>query len=586
MMELGMLAISCKYLPEERIADNFIASPSLVRTINNISCSGRGALILVPHLSTMEAATMIPKIAAVKCPPMGVIYRPFRNKALEKFIRESRGRFAIELFSRKSGIIEAMRLLQRNGIVAMLFDQNAGCSGYTTTFFDRCTQSTELPGILATKYGVPVYCLYPDRIGPWRAEIKIEKLYQSCKNSVELIVAANKWLEGKLCASESACADWLWAHDRWKITFNNPKILSLNRARSWLPETKRLLGHKVFPKKLKIFVRLPNWLGDVVMAIPVLRTLKSSRPDVELTLLCQPQFIEMLTKLDLAEHFIPLPEKNGRYFFKFFKYRKLYADIHIIFTNSLRGDAEAYIINAPIRLGIDNSHPRPLLTDIFNFGPQFDRSNVHQTKIWGTFLRAYGLKSNVNYTPYKICREVEPDCFSRHSIGMICGSANNPAKRWPVNHWRVLIERILNHYPGIQIGFYGVASDSKLADKIVLGLGKYSVKQLCGTTTLTEFIQSIDGDDLIVSGDTGGMHVASMFGRPLVCIYGPTNSVHTGPIFNGKKTIIYPEGCPLKGGFPIKDVSVDQVFAAITLTMDKIISIPPPSLEDWQVNQL
>jgi ADP-heptose:LPS heptosyltransferase len=519
---------------------------------------------------------MIPAIVGVKCPRIGVIYRPFNSKPLEKFIKKSRERFGIKLLSRKSGIIEAMRLLREKGVVALLFDQNAGCSGYTTTFFDRCAQATELPGILAAKYDVPVYCLYPDRIDTWKAELKIKKLCQSCKAPVELIVAANGWLRDKLCASESACADWLWAHDRWKITFNNPRILSLGKSRNWLHETKQLLEYKTFPKKFRVFVRMPNWLGDVVMAIPVLRALKTSRPDVELTLLCQPQFIELLSKLNLAERFIELPEKNSGYFFKFFKYRKLYPDVHIVLTNSLRSDAEAYIINATVRLGMDNGSQRTLLTDVFNFGPNFDRSSVHQTRILSTFLRTYGLKSNINFTPYRMCMEVSPECFSRHSIGVICGSSNNPSKRWPITHWRVLIERLLSYYPGIQVKLYGTALDSKLADKIVLGLGRYNVKQLCGTTTLTELGESMQADDLVVSGDTGGMHIANMFGRPVVCIYGPTNSVHTGPIFNAKRTIIYPEGCSFKGGFPIKDVSVDQVFTAIASIMDNII--PPGTL--------
>jgi ADP-heptose:LPS heptosyltransferase/lauroyl/myristoyl acyltransferase len=571
MMELGLLAVACGYLSESRIVKNFTISPTLLQTIKNISNSRRGALILVPHMCLMEAATMIPKIAGVDCPRIGVIYRPFDSKPFEKFIKRSRERFGIRLFSRKTGLIEAMRLLRDGGVVALLFDQSAGCSGYTTMSFGRCTQAAALPGILAAKYCVPVYCLYPDRTGPWQAELKVEKLCQSCQNPVELIVMANKWLEGKLCASESACADWLWAHDRWKVAFNKPNILSLDKSRSWLPETKRLLKYKAFPKKLKVFVRMPNWLGDVVMSIPVLRTLRDSRPDMELTLLCQPQFVELLDQLGLAGNFIALPKKNVGYFFTFFKYRKLYPDIHIVLTHSLRGDIEAYIINAAIRLGIYRNGARPLLTDVFNFGLAFDKSSVHQTKMLSIFLRAYGLKKNINCTPYKMCLEIDPEHVARHSIGIICGSSNDQSKRWPIEHWRTLLEQILSRYPNVQIRMYGTALDAKLADKIVLGLSKCNIQQLCGATTLVELGKSMQSDDLIVSGDTGGMHIANMFGRPVIGIYGPTNSRHTGPIFNAKRVIIYPDGCPLCGGFSMQDVSADQVITAIASILDTVV---------------
>jgi ADP-heptose:LPS heptosyltransferase/lauroyl/myristoyl acyltransferase len=568
MIELGLLAVACGHLSEARIVKNFTAAQTLLHAISSINGSKRGALVLVPHVCLMEAATMIPKIAQVSCPKIGVIYRPFDSKPLEKFIKKSRERFGIKLFSRKSGLIEAMRLLRDGGVIALFFDQSAGCSGYTTMSFGKCTQAAALPGILAAKYAVPVYCLYPDRIGPWKAKLKMEKLCQSCQNPVELVVMANRWLEGKLCASESACADWLWAHDRWKVTFNRPNILSLDKSRNWLPETRRLLKYKTFPKKLKVFVRMPNWLGDVVMAIPVLRTLKDSRPDMELTLLCQPQFVELLRQLGFAEKFIELPKKGMGYFFKFFKYRKLYPDIHIVLTHSLRSDIEAYIINATARLGMHFNGERPLLTDVFNFGPAFDRSSVHQTRILSTFFRAYGLKKKINCTPYKICLEVNPERIVRYSIGVICGSSNDPSKRWPIEHWRTLLERILNYYPDIHIKLYGTALDTKLADKIALGLNKYNIQQLCGATTLVELSKSMQSDDLVVSGDTGGIHIANMFGRPVIGIYGPTNSRHTGPIFSAKKIIIYPEGCPLCGGFPMHDVSADQVVTAIVSILD------------------
>jgi ADP-heptose:LPS heptosyltransferase len=117
---------------------------------------------------------------------------------------------------------------------------------------------------------------------------------------------------------------------------------------------------------------------------------------------------------------------------------------------------------------------------------------------------------------------------------------------------------------------YGTEVDAPIADKIGLGLGRHNIQQLCGKTTLIELSQNIQSDDLVISADTGGMHIANMFGKPVVCIYGPTNSIRNGPIFNTKRIILYPEGCSSKGGFPITDVTVDQVISAIALIMDNI----------------
>ncbi len=574
MIELGMLSVSCGYLSRKRIRNNFSLSSSVTRTINAIKNSGRGAIILIPHTTLIESLIFIPYLfQGNNIPEIGVIYRPFGNKAIEKHIKQSRERFGLKLLSRKRGFIEAMTKLKQNKIIAMLFDQNAGCSGATTTFFGRFAQTTEMPGILAARYQVPVYCLHAQRIGTWQAKIKIEKLHNGSSNISYPVLSANRWLEKKICENDDTCADWLWAHDRWKTSFNKKALFSINKNRNWLDETKQLFNYKELPKTFRIFVRLPNWLGDIVMTIPILRELKRCRPDVDITFLCQEQYIELLKHLNLADHYITLPHKGIKYFFQILKYRQLYPDVHILFTNFIRGDIEAWLINATTRMGIYKKHNRPLLTDVFKLPSDIDQSNIHQTIYWGKFLQAYGLSQNINFNPYKFCLEINPNVQAEHSIGLMCGSANNPSKRWPLDYYKILIERLIHRYPGIQLKLYGTKSDAQIAEKIALGFGKQNVQQMCGTTTLLELSKNIPSNDLIIACDSGGMHIANMFGTPVVCIFGPTNAIQTGPIFKAKSIIVRPEACPAKGGLPIEDVTVEQVFSAVTIIMDDIFPI-------------
>ena len=320
-------------------------------------------------------------------------------------------------------------------------------------------------------------------------------------------------------------------------------------------------------------VRLPNWLGDVVMSVPILRELKRCRPDIEVTILCQGQYVDLLEHLNLADQYIVLPDKGIKYFFEMLKYRRMYPDAHIVLTNSLRGDLEARLIGATSRLGMYKNNKRPLLTDVFRFPSDFDPANTHQTLCWGKFLQAYGLTKNINYTPYRFCLEMKLGPARERSIGIMCGSSNNPAKRWPMDYWKILIERLIYRYPGLQLYLYGTRSDVQMAEKIVLGFGKQNVRQMCGETSLLELSAKVQANDMIIACDSGGMHIANMFGRPSVCIFGPTNAVHTGPIFEAETIIVRPEACPAKGGFPIEDVSVESVFSAVTSIMDDICPI-------------
>ena len=66
-----------------------------------------------------------------------------------------------------------------------------------------------------------------------------------------------------------------------------------------------------------------------------------------------------------------------------------------------------------------------------------------------------------------------------------------------------------------------------------------------------------------VCNDTGGMHLANMMGTPVVVVFGPTNPVRTGPIFDAPKHILQPEDCPATGGLAIDGVTADRVLAAV-----------------------
>ncbi len=67
---------------------------------------------------------------------------------------------------------------------------------------------------------------------------------------------------------------------------------------------------------------------------------------------------------------------------------------------------------------------------------------------------------------------------------------------------------------------------------------------------------------MIACNDTGGMHLANLLGTSVVAIFGPTNPVRTGPVFEAPYTILQPEGCPATGGMSIELVTVERCFLA------------------------
>lgn len=574
LIELGLLAISLGFLTKRRIRSSFKISASNRAKFEDLAHSKSGAIVLIPHFTLMEGMTLLRSILHdIDAPDIGIIYRPFKNASLEKFVKKTREKNGMKLLSRKNGFFEAMKMLRNGGIVGMLFDQNAGDAGCLMNFLGREISSTDLPVLFFKKFAVPIYVLYPRRLGFWRASISIHNLNFDKNDPKTILFAANKFLEDRLRSSDSECADWLWAHDRWKISNHERRENSSSgRCKDWLKWSLAYSHETVVRKTKKIFIRMPNWLGDIVMAVPVVRMLKNFHSDAELTLLAKQEYIGLLKALGISDHVVRLPDHGLLYFMKLFRLADEYPDIYISLVNSFRGCVEAKILRARHRIGLgmkDRKYRKYFFNYLYDPVKSTDIKYIHQTRLWQEMLRWYGFDGFASLSPFGVCQKLndEKKLVYLHSIGIFCGSANDPSKRWPVELWKRLIERILESYKDAHINLYGSKCDVEIANLISSSFRRDNVTSMAGKMNLLELSFELRKNDLIISVDTGGMHLANMLGCSLVCIFGKTNSLVTGPIFSGKSIVVRPPACPATGGFKMENVEVKSVLRAVEIVL-------------------
>jgi ADP-heptose:LPS heptosyltransferase/lauroyl/myristoyl acyltransferase len=560
LIETGLLSLATPYLSERRWREIVTASPALVSAHQRHQADPAPTLICSPHLAYWEAQTAQFLVTPAPHPEFGVIFRPLDNSSADAFVKRSRERFGMRLLSRKDGFAEALKILRRRGWIGVLFDQNAGLQGALTLLFDRVCATTELPGLMAEKFSARVYGIFPRRRAFWRVEIDVEQVPHD-NRSESVTLGLNRWLESLLRSDDNLCASWLWAHDRWRNQDMPSRRFRLEAKRDLLAADLAARQLTVPPRRTRIWVRLPNWLGDVVMAVPLLRALRAGRPDAEITFVGKKQFLPLLAGEGLADRLHPLPAQGRGYFAHFRALRTEYPDVWLLFTNSFRGDCEAWLAGAKQRFGLVRpGKKRPLLTHRFRVPRDFDERSRHQLELWEMFVRHFGLVAPADrrpLTPGSLDASAPP--VSAAAIGLIPGSENTPEKRWPVAHWRTLIEALPEH----RFVIFGTPNDAPIAAAVAAGFAPDRVENLAGQTDLPTFAQRLRGCRVLVTNDTGGMHLANGLGVPLIALFGPTNPVRTGPVFAAPAAILQAPDAAATGGGTLAALPPEAVCVAL-----------------------
>lgn len=282
-----------------------------------------------------------------------------------------------------------------------------------------------------------------------------------------------------------------------------------------------------------MIVRLPNWLGDVVMSLPVLRALHEQNPD--LTLWGKESFAPLMKYFLPELSFEPLPKQNAAYYWHFLRSQRPKAQDIVLLANSQRADLEAFFSSIPNRYGIAWQGRRRWLVNhrYIIHHPEADGAR-HQTQLWADFTAHFHLQTGISRTPLLSAQK------TKAQIVLITGSENTPSKRWPQEKWRALIDCILQETT-LQVCLTGSANDTDWVAAIAQGWDSDRVHNLVGKTNLTEFLDLLAESAVVVGNDTGGLHLANALAVPTIGLFGPTNPVRTRPIFDAPLAILQAE---------------------------------------------
>jgi lauroyl/myristoyl acyltransferase len=394
LIETGMLSLASPFLSDARIRKMVGVAPEIEAALRDHVSSGRPLILGTAHLAYWESLTWLSAFCR-ELVETGVIFRPLDNPALNGWMRATRERHGMRLLSRRTGLQDAFRILRRGGIVSILFDQNAGTQGAISLFMDRVCSTTELPGMLAEKFGALVHVFYARRTGFWRVRHEAERI-ESDGTAGGVTLAMNRWFEKLLASDEELCASWLWSHRRWHAQDGSWQRMRLGAKRDLLDADLALRGltRATMPRRTRYFITMPETADGARTAAPLLRRLRVSRPDAEITLLVEKggDVAHCAGGLFAADKIVEMPASAPGRRGILRALRGGFPDVHVLFADSPRADRDAAAISAPQRFGMGNrGRRRPRLTHVWEL-PEEDGAQPaalslgQQWELWWTAL--------------------------------------------------------------------------------------------------------------------------------------------------------------------------------------------------------
>ena len=295
------------------------------------------------------------------------------------------------------------------------------------------------------------------------------------------------------------------------------------------------------PRPARLLVRAPNWLGDAVLSLPAVRDVRRNFPGSRIEILARPWVAPLYGAVSEVD---AVRESRG-VGADAIAVRGAF-DAAVILPNSFASALSVWRAAIPQRWGYATDLRGPLLTRHPRVPAAVrGRSQVYYYR---AMLAGVGLDVSPEADASLRCPE---DWTARGSallgggggpwIGLNPGASFGPAKRWAPERYAAAGE-LLARRTGARIAILGGADERALGEAIAAGM-RAPVRVLCGQTTLPELVGVLSRLRLLVTNDSGPMHVAAALGVPLVAVFGPTDWRETAPVGGRHRVVREPVPC-------------------------------------------
>lgn len=299
----------------------------------------------------------------------------------------------------------------------------------------------------------------------------------------------------------------------------------------------------------RIIVRTPNWVGDAVMALPFLSSLRLNAPRSEITLITRPFLADFYSHVVACNRVIALDERHGRHglwsvWRNGMMLRPQHYDLAFCLPPSFGAALMMRLAGVGRRVGHSSDRRGWLLTDTIPYLPNGKRPH-----------RALGYLALLNlvFENSRIDTELQYDCggdarvtvdsiFSQRGLGgsdrilALAPGAAQPNKLWRSDRFAAIGQCWLQE-ESARVVIVGGEGDRAVAEAVATAIGSDRVVNLCGAGSLPVAGETIRRATIFVGNDSGLSHLASAVGTPVVVISGPGDPTEVAPFGKGALTV-------------------------------------------------
>lgn len=332
--------------------------------------------------------------------------------------------------------------------------------------------------------------------------------------------------------------------------------------------------------KSKILVIGPAWVGDMVMAQCLFKVLKQHQPDSTIDVLAPAWSMPLLARMPEVSMAMVMPLGHGQLNLRE-RYRigkslrdRGYTQA-IVLPNSFKSALIPFFAKIPLRTGWRGEMRYVLLNDL----------RILDKKRYPLMIERYmalGLAPNASLPEQyplpelRISAEACEQALQRHQLtktsrpvlALCPGAEFGPAKRWPEEYYASIANAKLSEQWDVWI--FGSPKDNEVAKRI-MELTHGRCVDLTGKTKLEEAVDLLSLASLVLSNDSGLMHIAAALNKPLVAVYGPTSAGFTPPLHAKAKILslalecqpCFQRECPLKHHRCMLELKPDKVLGVM-----------------------